>query len=115
MKVYKQFLASYLCVCLVPLLLSFFTIGQLESRVQASIMADQESSMQSVGQEIDQTLGHAANLVSIFSEDALASRLSQKEAITPQELFSLCDLSHDRKYPRRHGIRRASALCDPQE
>lgn len=93
MKVYKQFLASYLCVCLVPLLLSFFTIGQLESRVQASIMADQESSMQSVGQEIDQTLGHAANLVSIFSEDALASRLSQKEAITPQELFSLCDLS----------------------
>ena len=93
MKVYKQFLASYLCVCLVPLLLSFFTIGRLESRVQDSIMADQESSMQSVGQEIDQTLGHAANLVSIFSEDALASRLSQKETITPEELFGLCDLS----------------------
>lgn len=93
MKVYKQFLASYLCVCLVPLLLSFFTIGRLESRVQDSIMATQEDSMQEVRQEIDQTLGHAANLVSIFSEDSLASLLSEKSSLSPQELFSLCDLS----------------------
>lgn len=93
MKVYKQFLASYLCVCLVPLLLSFVTIGRLESRVQDSIMADQESSMQSVGQEIDQTLGHAANLVSVFSEDALASRLSEKSSLSAEDLFGLCELS----------------------
>lgn len=93
MKVYKQFLASYLCVCLVPLLLSFFTIGRLESRVQDSIMANQESSMQEVRQDTDQTLSHAANLVSIFSEDALASHLSTMSGLGPSELFTLCELS----------------------
>lgn len=93
MKIYKRFLASYLCVCLVPLLLSFVTIARLESRVQDSILEDQESSMLSVRQDIDQTLGHAANLVSIFSEDALVSRLSEKSSLEVEELFSLCDLS----------------------
>lgn len=93
MKIYKQFLASYLCVCLVPLLLSFVTIGRLESRVQASIMENQEDSMQSVRLEIDQTLGHAANLVSIFSEDSLASRLSEKSTLSAEDLFGLCELS----------------------
>lgn len=93
MKIYRQFLASYLFVCLVPLLLSFVAIGRLEHRVQEDIMDEQESSMQSVRQEIDQTLGHAANIVSIFSEDALASQLSEKETLNADELFALCELS----------------------
>ena len=93
MKVYRRFLASYLCVCLIPLLLSFIAIIRLEGRVQASIMAAQESSVQSVRQETDQTLGYAANLVSIFSEDALASYLSKKDALSAEELFTMCELS----------------------
>lgn len=90
---YKRFLASYLSVCLLPLLLSFFTIARLERRVQDSIMSDQESSMQLVRQECDRTLGHAANLVSIFSEDTVASYLSEKSELSAEELFALCDLS----------------------
>ncbi len=93
MKVYKRFLASYLCVCLVPVLLSLFTIGRLERRVQDSVMEDQESSMQLIRQESDQTLGHAANLVSIFSEDTVASYLSKKSELSAGELFTLCELS----------------------
>ena len=92
MKVYKRFLASYLCVCLVPLLLSLVTIGHLESRVQDSIMENQEEYMQSVRQETDQGLGDAANALSVFSNSSLTSHMAEEDAISPVQLFELCEL-----------------------
>lgn len=91
MKVYKRFLASYLCVCLVPLLLSLVTITHLERRVQDSIMENQEEYMQSVQQEADRALGYAANTISVFGE-AAATGLAREEALSPAQLFELCDL-----------------------
>ena len=93
MKIYRRFLASYLCVCLVPLLLSLVTIGRLEYRVQDSIVKNQEGFMQSARQEIDQNLGNAASLVSIFSENAPTPRLAEKQSLTVDELFELCELT----------------------
>ena len=93
MKVYRRFLASYLCVCLVPLLLSLVTIGRLEHRITASIMENQESSMMAFRQEVDQLLGSAATVATVFSQDVTASRLAQETALSPQELFDLKELS----------------------
>lgn len=92
MKVYKRFLASYLCVCLVPLLLSLVTIGHLEHRVQDSIMENQESYMQSVRQETDQALGDAASTIAVFANSTSASRLAEEEAMSPSQLFELCEM-----------------------
>jgi len=77
----------------VPLLLSLVTIGGLEHRMQESIMENQESSIQAVRQEIDKNLGNAASLISLFSRNALASRLAEKTTLHAEELFDLCELS----------------------
>ncbi len=92
MKVYKRFLASYLCVCLVPLLLSLVTICHLERRVQDSIMDKQKSYMQSVRQEIDQGLGDAATTLAAFAESTPASHLAEEGVLSPAQLFELCEL-----------------------
>ena len=42
MKLYYRILLSYLCVCLIPLSLSLFTIAKLEKNVQQTILEDHE-------------------------------------------------------------------------
>lgn len=91
-KIYRQFLASYLCVCLIPLLLSLFTIVKLEKNVQDSIIRDQESVILDTQHEVDRDLSDAVDAASILSKEAMVKTLAQKQTISGIELHDLCKL-----------------------
>lgn len=92
MKMYRRVLASYLCVCLIPLLLSMFTIFKLERNVQDSIIQDQETIIRATQTDIDQRLNDALHAVEILSQDALIANLETNYTISGMELFDLCKI-----------------------
>ena len=92
MKIYRRFLASYLCVCVIPLLLSMFTIVKLEKNVQDSIIRDQESVIHDTQREVDRDLEDAVDSAGILSQDSLVKTLAKKQSLTEMEIFDLCKL-----------------------
>ena len=92
MKIYRRLLASYLCVCLAPLLISMFTIVKLERNVRESIEQDLKFAVRSTQQYMDQTLSNTANAINILAEDSLISELAEKPALAPLEIYDLCEL-----------------------
>ncbi|WP_322171048.1 AraC family transcriptional regulator [Acutalibacter caecimuris] len=92
MKIYRRLLASYLCVCLVPLLISMFTIFNLERNVRDSMEQDIKFAVRSTQQHMDQTLSNTANAINILAEDTLISALAEKTALAPLEIYDLCEL-----------------------
>lgn len=92
MKIYRRLLASYLCVCLAPLLISMFTIVKLERNVRESIEQDLKFAVRSTQQYMDQTLSNTANAINILAEDSLISELAEKPALAPMEIYDLCEL-----------------------
>lgn len=92
MKIYRRFLASYLCVCMIPLLLSMFTIIKLEKSVQDSILRDQESVIYDTQHEVDRDLADAVDAAGILSQDSLVKALAKKQSLTEMEIYDLCKL-----------------------
>jgi AraC-like DNA-binding protein len=92
MKIYRKLLASYLCVCLIPLLLSMYTIIKLQRNVQSSIIQDRESVIHAVQSDMDQKINDAMNTVGILSEEALITRYADARTLSPSDVYDLCKL-----------------------
>lgn len=92
MKIYRRFLASYLAVCLIPLLLSFFTIVKLERNEQASMIEDQHEMIENVQAELVRSLTDAGNAAEIITQNTAIARLGNQYDLSIQEVFDLVGL-----------------------
>ena len=92
MKIYRRFLASYLAVCLIPLLLSFFTIVKLERNEQASMIEDQHEMIENVQAELVRSLTDAGNAAEIITQNTTIARLGNQYDLSIQEVFDLVGL-----------------------
>lgn len=93
MKIYHRLLASYLIVCMIPLLLSTATIIQLEGSILQNMRQKQEDAIDSIHLRIDQDLNDAASTITLLSEEILISSLAEKPALNAAELHQLCRLT----------------------
>ncbi len=111
MKIYRRLLASYLAVCLVPLLLSMFTIVKLERSVQESIIQDREQAIRTTQYDVDKNLNDAASAVGIMVEETLIADLGEKYSLTEQDVFDLCKVVDVLSVPVRQQTAFYSSFC----
>ncbi len=91
MKFYYRILLSYLCVCLIPLSLSLFTISKLEKNVQQTILEDHESIVETIQQNVDQRIDNVSKTISVLSQETLVDSLGEKSE------FGVTDVLEARK------------------
>ena len=92
MKLYYRILLSYLCVCLIPLSLSLFTIAKLEKNVQQTILEDHEGIVETIRQSIDQRIENVSNTISILSQATSIDDLGKKSEFTIEDMLESCKL-----------------------
>ena len=92
MKVYRKLLASYLCVCLIPLVLSMYTMVKLERGIQKSIIEDRERMAYAARHDMDQRLTDAMNAIGILAEEPIIASLGQKQSLSIVDVHELCQL-----------------------
>ena len=71
MKIYWKILISYLCVCMVPLLLSLFTCLKLEQNVRETILRDQSRMIDDVWNNLNATIQASYEAERMIAEDAV--------------------------------------------
>ena len=87
MKFYYRILLSYLCVCLIPLTLSLFTITKLEKNVQQTILEDHESIVETIQQNVDQRIDNVSKTISVLSQESLVDTLGQKSTFSVEDML----------------------------
>ena len=92
MKIYRRLLISYLCVCLIPLLLSLFTILKLERNVKDAIIQDRENVISSAKIDMDRNLGDAINTVNLLSSEAQIVRFENEHELSAMKVYDMCKL-----------------------
>ena len=85
MTIYRRILISYLCVCLIPLALSFITLANLEKNLQAALTEGQNQVIASLSQELDQSITEAEKLEELFLQDTTVAELCNKEYFGEEE------------------------------
>lgn len=93
MKIYHRLLASYLIVCMIPLLLSTITIIQLEKGILQAMSQDQEKAINDIHLRLDQDLNDAASTVTLLSEEVLISSQAEKPTLNASDIHQLCRLT----------------------
>lgn len=88
MHSYKRLLASYLLVCLIPLLMSLFTTVKLEQSVRDSIIEDRVNATRTLQKEMDSNLTDAANTVSILAQDTILDTLEAEADFSALDILS---------------------------
>ena len=76
MKLYRRFLATYLCVCLIPLVFSLAQVVGMRQEIQRSIAKDQEVTLRTAQGDLESSLVEAANTLDLLSENELLESLS---------------------------------------
>lgn len=85
MKIYNRVLASYLLVCMIPLLLSVFSCVKLESSLQQTVIAEQQRVVQTVSQEMDRNIRNAEDLEELMLDGAVVEELCESEVFSEQD------------------------------
>ena len=92
MKLYRRFLASYLCVCIIPLAFSLFVVANMRLEIQKSIARDQEVTLQAAQSDLENCLVEASNTLDLLSENELLESLALKDSISGADLYDLCKM-----------------------
>ena len=93
MKIYWKILISYLCVCMVPLLLSLFTCLKLEQNVRETILRDQSRMIDDVWNNLNATIQASYEAERMIAEDAVLKDLAESYSLTEKQRFQQNDLS----------------------
>ena len=93
MKIYWKILISYLCVCMVPLLLSLFTCLKLEQNVRETILRDQSRMIDDVWNNLNATIQASYEAERMIAEDAVLKDLAESYSLTKKQRFQQNDLS----------------------
>lgn len=92
MKLYRRFLATYLCVCLIPLVFSLAQVVGMRQEIQRSIAKDQEVTLRTAQGDLESSLVEAANTLDLLSENELLESLSLEETVSSTALYDMCSL-----------------------
>lgn len=93
MKIYRKIFISYLCVCMVPLLLSLFTCLKLEQSVREMMMRDQQRVVDAVWSDLNATVRASYESGRMIAEDAALKELALSYSLTAKQRFMQSDLS----------------------
>lgn len=93
MKIYRNIFISYLCVCLIPLVLSLFTCLKLEQSVRDMMLRDQERMVDAVWTELNSTVQSSYSFGRMIAEDAVLKDLSESYNLSGKERLDQTDLS----------------------
>lgn len=85
-------LASYLIVCLIPLLLSLFTTARLERTIQDTMLSDKESTIENIQREADQKLQDAINTAGLLAADTTITSLAGKYTFSGEDMMAQRDI-----------------------
>ncbi|CCX38458.1 transcriptional regulator AraC family [Clostridium sp. CAG:1013] len=88
-KLYRRFLASYLCVCLIPLVFSLMLIGNMRQEIQQSIAKEQETTLRNAQNNLESTLADASNTLDLLSENEQLRSLASLDTVEGENLYSL--------------------------
>lgn len=88
-KLYWRFLASYLCVCLIPLVFSLMLIGNMQQDIQQSIAKEQEITLRNAQDNLESTLADASNTLELFSENEQLRSLASLETVEGADLHNM--------------------------
>lgn len=91
-KLYRRFLATYLCVCLIPLVFSLAQVVGMRQEIQRSIAKDQEVTLRTAQGDLESSLVEAANTLDLLSENELLESLSLEETVSSTALYDMCSL-----------------------
>lgn len=89
MKLYQRFLASYLCVCLIPLAFSLIVVFNLQQEIQKSIGKDQETTLRNAQSNLESCLVDASNTLDLLSQNEVLENLALRETLTGEDLYKL--------------------------
>ena len=89
MKIYWKILISYLCVCMVPLLLSLFTCLKLEQNVRETILRDQSRMIDDVWNNLNATIQASYEAERMIAEDSVLKDLAERGEISNVNLSNL--------------------------
>lgn len=90
MKLYRRFLATYLCVCLIPLVFSIAQLVNMRLEIQRSIEKDQEVTLQTATSDLESCLVEAANTLDVLEENDLVDSLAPQATVSPRSLYEMC-------------------------
>lgn len=69
MKLYRRFLASYLCVCLLPLAFSLVMVANVRQGIEESVRKEQDTTLSTAQTDLESCLVEASNSLEVLSEN----------------------------------------------
>ena len=69
MKLYRRFLASYLCVCLLPLAFSLVMVANVRQGIEESVRKEQDTTLNTAQTDLESCLVEASNSLEVLSEN----------------------------------------------
>ena len=89
MKLYRRFLASYLCVCLIPLVFSLMLIGNMQQEIRQSIAKEQQITLRTAQSSLESTLADASNTLDLLSQNEQLQDLASRSQLDGQDLYAM--------------------------
>ncbi len=91
-KLYRRILASYLCVCLIPLAFSLIVITNMYQETQKSVAKEEDTTLHTAQNSLESSLADASNTLDLLSQNGLMGSLGRKITLDAQELYSMGEI-----------------------
>ena len=92
MKLYRRILASYLCVCLIPLAFSILIALNMQQEAQKTVIKDQGTSLHTAQTTLESCLADASNTLDILSQNGLLQSLAIRQSLNAQDLYAMREI-----------------------
>lgn len=92
MKLYRRILASYLCVCLIPLAFSILIALNMQQEAQKTVIKDQGTSLHTAQTTLESCLADASNTLDILSQNGLLQSLALRQSLNAQDLYAMREI-----------------------
>lgn len=107
MKIYKKIFLSFLTICLLPFFMSCINLFHLEEALRESIIQDESSFMEQIGNVIDEEIRSARQSGTYFQQNNQIHSLAEKQVLNLDDRFTVNELRDSLA-----SLRLQQALCE---
>lgn len=92
MKLYRRFLASYLCVCLLPLAFSLVMVANMRQGIEESVRKEQDTTLSAAQNDLESCLVEASNSLEVLSGNDQLKNLGLTYFLGSRDVYNMSSI-----------------------
>ena len=92
MKLYRRFLASYLCVCLLPLAFSLVMVANMRQGIEESVRKEQDTTLSAAQNDLESCLVEASNSLEVLSGNDQLENLGLTYFLGSRDVYNMSSI-----------------------